>query len=275
MPDRPRIDMHYLSLLPALLLGFFASTGVAAQEFDLSHKAWTRVLKQHGESGHIDYAGLAKDRNALDTYLGTLEAVDAKRFAAWSREDRYAFWVNAYNAYTVKVIVDHYPVKSIMKIGEEGKIWDRPFIDLKPLFPKAQGEQLSLNDIEHKILRPEFKDARVHAAVNCASLGCPPLQLEAFQGDKLDQQLDRAVRSWLADKRLNRFDGDAKRVQASKIFEWFAEDFGKDKASLGKWLAKYAPREHKTWLASGAFELSYLEYDWKLNDLRRPKPKKD
>lgn len=214
----------------------------------------------------VDYAELKKQRATLDAYLRSLEAVDPAEFTSWERADRYAFWINAYNSYTVQIVVDHFPIESIKKIGEpEGSVWDRRFIDLKPLYPQAEGDKLSLNDIEHRILRPQFKDARVHAAVNCASIGCPQLRNEAFRGETLERQLDAAARAWLNDVRLNRFDGARRVARISRIFEWFEEDFVRDSKSVALWLARFAPKTEHSWLSSGNLRIEYLEYDWRLN----------
>lgn len=238
----------------------------AAPPFDHEHSGWTAILAEHLQGSDFDYAALKKDRKALDAYLKSLEAVDGRRFAEWKREQRYAFWINAYNAYTIRAVVEAYPVKSITDIGSKDEsVWDQRSIPLGKLWKKAKGAKLSLNQIEHELLRPEFKDPRVHAAVNCASKGCPPLAAKAFASKTLEEQLDRATRAWLADAARNRFEPSKKRVRLSKIFEWFPEDFTRGKSSLGGWLAKYAPEEHREFLSAGKFSVQYLEYDWALN----------
>ena len=258
-----------LGLLCLLALSTFAHGAPSgAAEFDQTHAAWTRVLQEHQRGANLNYGALKRDRSGLDAYLKNLEGVRAEEFSKWKRADRYAFWINAYNAYTVRIVVDNYPVDSIKSIGKEGTIWDRAFIDLAPLFPKAKGKRLSLNDIEHQILRPEFKDARVHAAVNCASIGCPPLRKEAFTGEGLDGQLDSVVRAWLADATRNGFDSETQRAQVSQVFDWFKDDFVRDAGSVTKWLARYAPKKHQEWLLRDRAALSFLDYDWKLNDAK-------
>ena len=246
-----------------------------AKGFDHSHGAWTKVLEKFSKQDDLDYAGLKASRAGLDAYLASLESVTSEAFAKWTREQRYAFWINAYNAYTVQRVVDHYPVKSIKDIGSIfTKVWDQRFIKLTALYPAADGKPLSLNDIEHGILRPEFRDARVHAAVNCASKGCPPLKKTAFTAKDLDSQLDDQVRLWLADPKRNAFDAKAKHASVSKIFDWFAEDFKRDGGSLNEWLARYAPKEHQAWLGAAGVRVSHNDYDWKLNDGSKKSTKK-
>jgi len=259
----------WLALLLATLLTPLLRAQDVPPTFDHTHAEWTAVLAEHLEGSDFDYAALKKERAPLDAYLRTLESVDAKGFAAWKRDERYAFWINAYNAYTIRAVVEAYPVESITKIGtKEESVWDRSFVPLGELWSKAKGTKLSLNQIEHEVLRPEFKDARVHAAVNCASKGCPPLAAKAYAAKTLDDQLDATTKAWLADASRNRFEPSKKRVRLSKIFEWFPEDFTRGGTSLGAWLAKYAPEEHREFLAKGNFSVRYLEYDWALNDVK-------
>src|SRR5262245_11798649 len=152
--------------------------------FDHSHAAWTQILKAHVRDGGFDYAKLKQDRQAFDAYLGALRAVTPEALAGWSDKQRFAFWINAYNAHCIQKVIDNYPLKSIRKLdGAFGlnTVFDKAFIKLQA----QKGEELSLNDIEHKILRAKFKDARLHAAINCASKSCPPLRAEAFTADKL------------------------------------------------------------------------------------------
>jgi hypothetical protein len=235
--------------------------------FDHRHELWTGVLRAHVAADRFDYAALKKDRGALDRYLRSLEAVPPAEFARWTREQQYAFWINAYNAYTVSLVVEKHPVDSIKDIGSLLKeVWDREFVPLKPLFPEAKGDQLSLNDIEHRILRPKFKDARVHAAVNCASIGCPPLRAEAFVAEKLEAQLDEQVRLWLADPARNRYDRAKNGIEISKVFDWFEEDFVRDADSLQAWIAKYAPPAEAEWIRSAKkLAIEHRDYSWKLN----------
>lgn len=238
-----------------------------APAFD--HARWTDILVQYVQGDTFDYKSLAKEAWKLDRYLSTLTAVKADDFAKWSRKERYAFWINVYNAWTVKRVLDGYPVASIRDLGDEKvSVWDRDLVPLGALAPDLQKEKLSLNDIENKILRPVFKDARVHAAINCASEGCPPIQAAAFTAEKLDEELDRAVKAWLADPKRNRFDAAKNTATVSQVFEWFADDFVRDAKSVQAWIAKYAPAD-QAWVAKAEkLEIKYLDYSWKLNEKR-------
>lgn len=241
-------------------------------EFDQTHALWTQVLGRGVKGDRFDYKKLGENRDELDRYLMTLVHVTPEEFKGWTREQQYAFWINAYNAFTVQIVLQNYPLKSIKDIGGEGsgKVWDDRFIRLGALFPDAGGEKISLNDIEHKLLRPKFKDARVHAAINCASIGCPPLRAEAFTADGLDDQLDAQVRTWLADSRRTHYDAKTRTVEASELFNWFGEDFVRDAGSVEAWIARYAPSSEAAWMKqSGKIERQAIPYDWTLNDVPR------
>jgi uncharacterized protein DUF547 len=242
----------------------------SARDFDHEHTLLTEILKANTQGGDIDYRALKKNPAKLDAYLAGLRAVSPKTMKGWTRDQRFAFWINTYNAYTIQLVRDNYPVKSIKSIGGLlTSVWDKAFIPMNAHHPKGKDKKLTLNHIEHDILRPIFKDARVHAAINCASKSCPPLRSEAYVASRLDQQLDEQVRIWLADPCRNRFDRKAGRLHLSKIFDWFAKDFRRDGGSVQGWVAKYAPEKAATWL-KGAKEvrISYLDYSWKLNDVK-------
>jgi hypothetical protein len=239
-------------------------------EFDQTHAAWTEVLRACVKDDRFDYAKLKQDPAKLDAYLAALARVTPQELGAWSREQRFAFWINAYNAFTIKKVVSHYPLKSIKDLdGALGlkSVFDDEFIALPGHHPEGKDERLSLNDIENGILRPTFKDARVHAAINCASVSCPPLLNEAFTAQKLDQQLTAQMRAFLADPRRNRYAPDQGKVELSKVFEWFEDDFKRDAGGVREYVQKYAPEEHKELVK--AAKLEHLDYDWALNDVER------
>jgi hypothetical protein len=243
-------------------------------DFDHTHARWTDVLAAHVHGEGVDYKALKEDRAGLDAYLGSLESVMPEEFASWSRAQKFAFWIDAYNAYTVKRVVDAYPIESIQDLGDgKEKVWDQAFIPLGRLFPDAGEAKLSLNDVENKILRPKFKDARVHAAINCASRGCPPILAKAFVASRLDEELDEQVARWLADPSRNRFDEKAGKVVVSRVFDWFKDDFARDAGSVRAWLAARAPEPARTWLASAKdVAIEFQDYSWKLNDYSLRKP---
>lgn len=245
------------------------SKPVPTAGFDQTHKVWTEVLAAHVHGDTFDYKKLKADRAKLDQYVASLATVKADEFAQWKRNEQYAFWIDVYNAYTVQRVVDAYPVASIKDLGDDKlSVWDRDLIPLGGLAPDLKKAKLTLNDVENKILRPVFKDARVHAAINCASEGCPPLRAEAFTADRLDKQLDDQVTLWLADTKRNRFDEQKGTVDVSQVFDWFKDDFVRDAGSVLGWLGKFSPA-NKGWLESKRkIDVKYVEYSWKLNERR-------
>lgn len=242
-------------------------TSRPVESFDHAHAEWNAVLKEHVHGDRFDYAALKKDSATLDAYLTKLQGITLKELNSWNVDQRMAFWINAYNANVVKLVADNYPLDSIRDIGSVfSKVWNKEFIRMKALHPSGKDKKLSLDDIEHKILRPRFKDARVHAAVNCASNSCPPLRGEAFVAKRLDAQLDEQVRAWLADTSRNKLNVASGKLEISSIFKWFKEDFVRDGKSVTGWIAKYAGDEVATAITSGKkLKVSYLDYSWKLN----------
>jgi hypothetical protein len=202
----------------------------------------------------VDYAGFKREASRLDAYLAQLAAVEPESL---SRNERFAFYVNAYNAWTIKLILSGYPgVKSIKELGSLFKSpWKKKFV-------KLAGQTVSLDHIEHDILRPVFKDERVHFAVNCASKGCPPLYPEPFTGEKLNAQLDDAAGRFVRNPRFNRLEGNT--LYVSRIFKWFRADFNDD---IIGFFNRYASSEQKKRIADVQSEIKvkYLDYDWSLN----------
>lgn len=215
------------------------------KETGASHEAWDALLKKFvSADGKVNYKGFKSSEGDLDAYLDHLDKHPVK--ADWSKADKMAYWINAYNAFTVKLIVDNYPVNSIMDL-HGGKPWDVKWIKL--------GDQTySLNNIENDILRPKYKDARIHFAVNCAAQSCPPLLNRAWQASTLNSTFDQQAKKFINNPKFNKI--SANNAQVSKIFEWYASDFG----NLIDYLNKYS----NTTIQASA-KVSYLEYDWALN----------
>ncbi len=245
---------------------------IAAGQFD--HELWDNLLKEHlllidgGKATQVDYSGMAQDRQQLQEYLGQIAAIERASFDRWSKDEQLAFLINTYNAWTVELILSEYPLRSIRSIGFlPGAAWRR---DIVSLF----GEQVSLDDVEHGMIRGWglYKEPRIHFAVNCAAIGCPALRAEAYQGDRLQQQLEDSTRLFLSDRQRNYLADDA--IYVSRIFNWYEEDFeqgwtGID--SVQQFLAEYAialglGEEQRAALLSGDIALRYLRYDWGLND---------
>jgi hypothetical protein len=239
-----------------------------ATTFDHSHAVWTEVLRACVRDGGFDYAKLKEDRTKLDAYLSMLHAVTPEALAGWSDKQRFAFWINTYNAHCIQKVIENYPLKSIRKLdGVFGisTVFDKGFIPMKAHHPDKKNEELALNDIEHKILRKQFKDARLHAAINCASKSCPPLRNEAFTADKLDAQLEEQMRAFVNDPARNHVDPAKKELELSEIFKWFAEDFERDAKSVKEFLVRFAPPEKAEYIRGA--KIRYLDYDWDLNDV--------
>ena len=246
-------------------------SGLVQAQFDHAYAGWDRLLQRHvswlpgNQQSRVDYAAFKADRAALKTVLDTMSAVSRSEFDRWSRAQRMAFLINAYNAFTVELVLSKYPdLKSIKDISLFGSPWRKKFFRLL-------GEKHHLDWIEHEQLRPLYQDPRVHAAVNCASIGCPALRNEAFGAAKLEAQLEDGMQRFLADRTRNRVrDG---RLEVSAIFKWFKSDFEQGHQGFAKVedvFAKYATRlsdkpDEQTQLRAKALPVTHLEYDWSLN----------
>lgn len=220
------------------------------------HELWDALVKKHVRpDGMVDYRGFVQDSAELNRYLRLL-ASGHPNDAHWSRQEQMAYWINAYNAYTVQLVVRHYPVASIKDIQRGipfvNTVWDIKFIQI-------EGHTYDLNNIEHNILRPVFRDARIHAAINCASFSCPRLRPEAYTADQLDAQLTDAMRTFVNDPLRNRVAPDGADISA--IFKWFSGDFERDAGSVRSYINRYADAKL---LDTG--RLGYLDYDWNLNE---------
>jgi hypothetical protein len=254
------------------------SVVITANEFDHGYETYGRLLSQHVEGPLVDYAALKADRATLDRIVASFDDSSARDEPRWTRDERMAFWINAYNVFTLRAIVDNYPIRS-------GWFTLQPRNSIRQIDDvwtarrwQAAGRTVSLDDIEHEILRPAFKDARIHFAVNCASIGCPPLAEEPYRAVSLDAQLDAAARRYLGSPQGLRIDGRTLRV--SSIFKWYGDDFvdtfaplappggdAKTRAILGT-IIRYGSAEAAA-LARTEGRIVYLEYDWSLNDLKR------
>jgi Protein of unknown function, DUF547 len=251
----------------------------AAAAFDHSHAAWTTLLKKHvklidgGKASQMRYAGMASDRAVLKAYLESLTAVSAASFDAFSKPQQMAFLINAYNAFTVELILTRYP--KLASIKDLGSLLQSPW---KKKDVPLLGTQMSLDQIEHETLRAKgrYDDPRVHFAVNCASIGCPALREEAFVPERLEAQLEEQAQRFMADRSRNRYSAERDKVEVSKIFDWFGEDFRaghKGITSLNQFLGRHAnqladaPADREK-LKAGGVAVAFLDYDWKLNDAK-------
>jgi hypothetical protein len=254
-------------------LAFFACLA-DARAFDHSHALWNGLLQKHvvlaggGRASQVRYAAMQQDRPVLKGYLESLSGAKEEEFNAWTRPQRMAFLINAYNAFTVELILANYPVKSIKDIGGVfDNRWKRKFFSLF-------GRPASLDQIEHEMLRKPgaYDEPRVHFALNCASTGCPMLREEAYAAERLDRQLEEQTERFLSDRSRNRFAGG--RLEVSKLFDWYQEDFAPRERFLAKYAALLAenPAGRKL-VAEGRAAISFLEYDWTLNDFPSSSPR--
>ncbi len=243
---------------------------------EIDHQAWTALLQEHvrvidgGQATQVDYQGMNDDRAALRAYLDALAAVSREDFEQWAQDEQLAFLINAYNAWTVELILTEYPdIDSIRDIGGWfGSPWGQDIVELF-------GERYTLDNVEHDMIRGwnRYNNPLIHFAVNCASIGCPALRNEAYTGEQLAAQLDEQTRLFLADRSRNRIEDGRARV--SEIFRWYPEDFEQGWMGyqrVGEFLADYASAlgataEQADALRSGDMAIRYLDYDWALNDI--------
>ena len=240
--------------------------------------ALAKVLERVDGDGLVDYAGLKAASGDLDAYATAVAGLDPQTYETWSEERQIAFWSNAYNGLTLRAIVEHFPLESPAspEASEHPRgirwipgVWDRPFT--------VMGRELSLNDIEHQILRVEFDEPRIHAALVCAAISCPPLRAEPFVEDRLDEQLDDQTRRFL--EQSLRIDREAGKVYLSKILEWYGADFewsfepeagfeghGDAERAVLNFISGYLDETDAKYLRGGDYEVVYSSYDWSLNE---------
>jgi hypothetical protein len=217
------------------------------------HEDWTNLLQTYASSsGQVNYSAFIQDQDLLDKYLADLSAHPPG--SNWSKNEQLAYWINAYNAFTVKLIIDHYPLKSIKDIANGLPMINSPW-DIK--FFKIGNVEFDLNTIEHEILRKEFNEPRIHFAINCASFSCPNLRSEAYLPNKIEEQLDEQAFGFINNSDKNLIND--KETRLSEIFNWFESDFTKE-SDLLDYIEKYNPSLKK------ANKVTYIEYDWSLNE---------
>ena len=266
--------MRRFALLLAALLA-----AAPALAFDHAHKAWDDLLHRHvrylagGNASRVDYAGMAKDHAALRAVLADYAKVARAEFDAWTPAQQQAFLINDYNALTIEKILTRYP--DIKSIRDFGTFFGNPW---KDKFFALFGEPSALDTIEHEILRKPglYDEPRVHFAVVCASIGCPMLRNEAFTADKLESQYQDGMTRFLSDRTRNRYDPASGKLEVSMIFKWYGGDFEKGhkgftsvKQALGKFAEQLADKpEDRARVREQKAEVSFLDYDWSLNDAK-------
>lgn len=264
----------FVSLCVLLMSFALISNAESSPSDPINHSVWDGLLKKYvqplngGQATQVDYSGFLKERSELKAYLKELSTLSSAEFDALEKNEQLAFLINAYNAWTVELILTKYPdLDSIKQLGSFFRSpWKKAFIPLL-------GETRSLDDIEHNFIRGSgrYKDARIHFAVNCASIGCPALRAEAYIGSTLNLQLEEQTQLFLADKTRNRLSKDV--LEVSSIFKWYKEDFEKGWSgidSLESFFALYAEflnlsDQQVMALQEDNLEIEFLDYDWRLN----------
>lgn len=242
------------------LFAIFLLLTSAAHGAEVNNELYASVLQKYVKNGLVDYAVLKANRDELDAYLEMMGQIEP---GALSRNEQLAFYINLYNAATIRLIVDHYPVESIKDVGSFfSSPWKKKVVNLN-------GEMVTLDNIEHDIVRPVFKDNRVHFALNCSAISCPPLLGMPYDASMVDAQLEEVTLKFINDAKSNYLEGNT--LYVSKIFSWFSEDFPDD---FVDWFVRFAQGEIKRELeihreAGEKVRVKYLQYDWSLNELPR------
>lgn len=250
-----------MPLTPSLL-----AVALAAATSAFDHGAFDALLRAHVREGAVDYDAFGR----APAFADYLRALDRAHPEQLPEAEQLAFWLNAYNAYTIQLIVSHGERESIRNVNKTLGVlalkgpWKEPLV-------RAGGRVLTLDDVEHEIVRKRFREPRIHFALVCAAVSCPPLRSEAYVGARLEAQLDDQTRAFvLRSPRSNAVDVAAQRVLLSPIFDWYKQDFGGSDAALGRFLAAYhEPGPARDLLASGRFTVVLSDYDWSLNSQAR------
>ncbi len=241
----------------------------SSTETNFTYDNYGTVLSSYvNQKGEVNYKDLQQNRQSLDDFNQSLSGLSPAVYDSWTENEKIAFWVNIYNSLTLQAILDNYPTKSIRDIPG---VWKR-------LKFSVMGQDLTLDQIEHQILRKQFDEPRIHMGLVCASVGCPVLRQEPYVGERLEQQLDEQTRLFLGLNRNFKIDQNQEKVYLSSIFKWFGEDFvskhaaqdqfagnNKERAVLN-FVQQYLEPQNQTYLTQGEYKIAYLDYDWSLNE---------
>ncbi len=272
------------------LTGFFIASSVfssqtlaaESQKQGFDYSDFADALKINvDDAGMVNYRKLKAEPQKLRAFITELRNFDRKDFDKWNDNEKIAFWLNAYNALTLKAIIDNYPIKSSFfksriypknSIRQIAGVWDK-------IKFKVMGQNLTLGHIEHKILRVKFNEPGIHMAMVCAAMGCPSLRNKPYTDDKLQKQLDDQTRRFLANPAKFKIEGTHDRIYLSPIFKWFAVDFikkygpkknigrhNKEESAVLNFIASYLDKAQKDYVLAGKFKIKYLKYDWSLNE---------
>jgi len=278
-----RLSLH--AVVPVLILILVVLPVQAAESqdtFDHRHLLLTEVLNEYVTEGMVNYRALKANPSGLNKYLHTLAEIKPESFKRWTRQQQLAMWINAYNAFTIKAILDHYPIEHSWVLDPLGEYPDNSIRQIHVwdnIRWAVVGNRYTLDHMEHVIMRRELVEPRVHYVLVCASIGCPYLESKAFEALDLDERLDQAGTNYIYDSRRVRIDKKNKIVSLPQIYKWFKEDFEPgtqykaliqnhppDLTGILSWVYKYANDEDRKFLASESYRISYLFYDWALNE---------
>lgn len=262
---------------------------VKSENFDQTYAAYNSLLDKYVVDAEVNYEGFIDSRAEFEAFLSSFGSVDQADFDTWTEEQKLSFWINAYNAFTIKAIIDHYPISRSFSLVGIFYAPSNSILQIKGVWDKLQfravGKMVTLEEIEHEILRKEFNEPRIHMAIVCASTSCPDLRSEAYVPEKLEEQLSEASINFVNSPQkgvyVNQQNG---RVKFSKIFKWFGEDFIPNYGSK-KLFNNYSLKENavlnftsdyinsdetKKYLMNNKLKIGYLGYDWNLNELKDP-----
>jgi hypothetical protein len=262
-----------------------ATNGVHAVEETgraFSYDDYEAVLKHHvDDKGMVNYKKLKTSPQKLNAFVAAMSTVQLKSYEKWNRKEQITLWLNAYNALTIKAIVDNYPIKSSFfrsRIYPKNSIRQIPGVWSKIKF-NVMGQDVTLGHIEHEILRKKFDEPRIHMAMVCAAMGCPSLLNKPYIAKTLDEQLEGRTRRFLVNPAKFRIDHKAGVVYLSPIFKWFKDDFvgkyapeknisrhGKEVSAVLNFIAGHLEKPDRDYILAGNFRIKYLKYDWSLNE---------
>lgn len=263
----------------------YSAEEMKSDKFDHTYSAYNSLLNKYLQNAKVDYQGFIKSRAAFEQFLKSIGAVNEDDYQNWTEEQRLAYWINAYNAFTIKAIIDHFPIKRSFSLVGIFYAPSNSILQIKGVWTKlkfrAVSRMVTLDEIEHQILRKKFNEPRIHMAINCASISCPDLSSEAYTADKLEVQLSEASSNFVnnPDKGVYIKQKNG-RVKLSKIFKWFGDDFI-PKYGSEKLFKNYSLKENavldfvtnyieseitKEYLMNNKLKIGYLSYDWHLNE---------
>jgi len=245
----------YIYMFPVILLVIFAITNKGYTETNQSDQLYGKVLRTYVKDGLVDYLGLKNNPENLKQFLNQSSSINEETFNKWNKDQQLAFLINLYNAQTLALVTENYPVKSFKDIASDsGGPWKQPIVNLF-------GEKITLNTLENEVIRPKYHDPRIHFALVCAALGCPVLINTPYDPMKLDNQLDQQTKVFITDQNKNSIDKNQNVLMLSPIFDWFKEDFIAKSGSVIEFVNPYFGNQ-----VNNEFKIEYTNYDWSLND---------